>query len=636
MSAGRGKALALLGLLAGAAALFCFGLPGNFVLDDYANLYGLDKIAGSAFKAALYILDAPTGFPGRPLSYLSFALQYSSWPRDPAAFKLVNIALHLLNGVAIWAVLDRTLRLRGESSFRWLPLIAAGVWLVHPIQVSTVLYVVQRMTELSTLFTLLALFAYLHGRALAVNGTARRAYVWMTASVVLGTGLATLAKENGALLPLFILVLEATLLGSVLRPRGWKLWAALVLVLPLLALGAYIATGPGSPAAYATRPFDLAQRLYTEATVLWEYVWKMAFPRPRSLGLYFDDHPVAAAPWSSLMSAAAIAAWIAALAAAILLRAKLPYLSFAILWFLAGHLLESTIIPLELYFEHRNYLPLLGPAVGLAWAARWLWTNASAANTRVAYGALGAAALFALSGVTWIEARTWADPVKQLVVWAQEHPESLRAQYELGNTYVYGKQYKQAEEVFARAEARNPGDAQFALTRVTLACATSEVALPDKSEVTRTIAASPVRPGTINLFDSIVQSLEDDRCSRIDAAYAMGLADAFLANPLIAGNFRRVVLTLKARIYAVEGNLDGAVRNLEAADRIGPTLSSLQLQVVWLLSADLYEDALRAIQRGRADPRWRPWQKAAYSGLFDSWERQVRQVARSKGAEVRS
>ncbi|MGE5639964.1 MAG: hypothetical protein ACM30H_07700 [Clostridia bacterium] len=632
----HGKTLVFLALIAATAALFCSGLPGNFVLDDYANLYGLDRIAGSAFRAALYILDAPTGFPGRPLSYLSFALQYSSWPRDPLAFKLVNIALHLLNGAAIWLLLDRTLRLRGERSAGWLPIAAATLWLLHPIQVSTVLYVVQRMTELATLLTLVALLTYLHGRALALAGRTRAAYGWMTASAVLGTALATLAKENGALLPLFILVIEATLLGALRRPRGWKLWAGVFLVLPLLLLAFYIATGPGSAAAYVARPFDLAQRLYTEATVLWEYLWKMAFPRPRDLGLYFDDHAIAASPWSSLSTAAAIVAWLAALVAAIALRARWPYVSFAVLWFLAGHVLESTVIPLELYFEHRNYLPLLGPVTAVAWAAGRLWTTASAMHTRATYATLAAAGLAALAGVTWVEARTWADPVRQLVVWAQEHPESLRAQYELGTAYAYGRQYKKAEEVFARAEALSPGDAQFPLTRLTMACATAEVAVPDKAEVMRELAASPVRPGMINLFDSIVQNLEDGHCKAIDAGYALAVADAFLANPLMTGNFRRVMLTLKGRLYAVEGNLDGAVRALEAADTFGPKLSSLQLQVTWLLSADLYDDALRTIARGRADPRWRPWQKAAYAGVFESWERQVRRVARSKGAGASS
>jgi hypothetical protein len=93
---------------------------------------------------------------------------------------------------------------------------------------------------------------------------------------------------------------------------------------------------------------------------------------------------------------------------------------------------------------------------------------------------------------------------------------------------------------------------------------------------------------------------------------------------------------MKGRLHAVDGNLDGAVRALEASDEISPNLVSLQLQVKWLLSADLHQDALRAIEKGRVEPRWRPWQRALYVPFLDSWERQVREAAHSKGIALGS
>ena len=87
----RRQTPALLMLLAGAGLLFAFGLPGGFVLDDYANLFGLEQIGNSLLRAGMFLSDVPTGFPGRPLSYLTFIAQRDSWPRDPLAFKVANI-----------------------------------------------------------------------------------------------------------------------------------------------------------------------------------------------------------------------------------------------------------------------------------------------------------------------------------------------------------------------------------------------------------------------------------------------------------------------------------------------------------------------------------------------------------------
>lgn len=636
VSSDKGRRALLAAVLCAAGALLACGLPGGFVLDDFANLFGLGQAGDSALQAAVYLAHAPTGFPGRPISYLSFLAQHASWPDDPQAFKIVNIAVHLVNGMLAYAVVARLMALSGQAGAASIALIAAGIWLIHPIQVSTVLYVVQRMTELAALFCLCGVLAYLKGRALAAAGRVRHGYAWMSAAVAFGTPLAILAKENGALLPLYLGVIELTLLARVARPARWQAWAAGFLVLPMAALASYIAFSPGALAGYSIRDFDMAQRLYTEAGILWDYLAKIVLPRPRAFGIYFDDYPVARAPWESLSTAAALAGWCAALAGAWLMRRKLPFLSFAILWFLAGHVLESTVVPLELYFEHRNYLPLLGPVVFLAWAARRLWEAASSRRVRLTYASLGMAGAAALGAVTWVEARTWSDPVRQTVHWAREHPASQRAQYELGSAYVHAGRYAEASETFERAQALAPEEAQFLLSRVFLTCLTDDVPLPTGQELARNLAATPVRPGVVNVIETLVYRLESGTCRRVDAHYMLAAIDAFLSNPGVQWRYRRNALDHKARLHAVLGDLDGAIRSLEAGDEILPSVGSVHFQVAWLLSADLYDEALQAIQKGRTDARWRTWQRALYARYFDAWERQVREAARGKGVALRN
>ncbi len=623
-------------LLAGVAALFACGLPGSFMLDDFPNLSGLEHVRQAPRRAIIYLTEgAAASFPGRALSYLSFLLQRASWPDDPRAFKVVNIVLHLINGALVCALVAKLMSLRGHVRAAQIGLIAAGIWLVHPIQVSTVLYVVQRMTELAALFTLCGFLAYLKGRSVAIAGSARRGYAWMSAGVALGTSLAILGKESGVLLPVFIAVIEFTVLAQVPRPPRWKLWAAGFLALPPIGLAAYLALTPGTFAGYAFRPFTLEERLYTQAVVLWDYLGKIALPRPRAFGLYFDDYPVAAAPWVSLATAAALAAWGAAMAIAVVWRKKLPVLSFAILWFLSGHLLESTALPLELYFEHRNYLPLIGPALALAWGAARLWEAASSSHVRRVYAALGVAGVAALTAVTWMETRAWSDPVRLAVYWAREHPASPRAQHDLGSAYMVVGRYAEANETFERAQALAPEDAHFLLARLLLGCLSEDVALPGQREAQLGLARTPLRPVIVNLLDDLVQRMERGECARVDLQHALALVGSFLSNPRAAGSYRRDGLYLRGRLHAAQGNLDGAVRALEAADRISPSLVSVQLQAAWLLSADLYDDALHAIERGRIDPRWRPWQRALYAPFFDSWKRQVREAASGNGVALR-
>jgi tetratricopeptide (TPR) repeat protein len=612
-------------VLVAAGLLFACGLPGSFLMDDYPNLSNLELVGKGAIYALVYLTEGPTGFPGRPLSYLSFLLQSGSWPNHPEQFKLVNIALHLANAVLIYAVVARTLSLARRPDAAALAAIASALWVIHPLQISTVLYIVQRMTQLATLVCLCGILAYLKGRSLAAAGEVRRGYVWMTVAVVVATPLGILAKENGILLPVFIAVIEFTLLSHRERPARWNRWAAVFLALPPLALVAYLALWPGWLQAYAVRDFTLAQRLYTEPGILWNYVGKIALPRPRMLGLYFDDYPVAEA--YSSYTILAIAGWLLVLAGALLWRKRVPFLSFAVLWFLAGHVLESTALPLELYFEHRNYLPLLGPVVAVAWAARLLWEEASSRQMRRIHATLGVAFAAALAGVTWVEARNWSDGLLQVAVWAAERPASVRAQHGLGMQYLFAGKYAEANEVFERAQAIAPHEGGLGLARLIVGCMDPNLKVPDAREVAADLAEGPVQPAVVNLMNDLVHALERNACPRLKPQQVLALTDALLSNPRATGVYRWAAFYAQGRVYAVQGYLDPAMRALEKADTVMPNIDVLRDEVTWLSSAGLYDDALQFIDQRRHDPRWHAGQRLVYATFFDTWERQVREAA---------
>lgn len=152
-------------VLVGTVWLYWGGLNGTYLFDDSPNLADLADIENTR-DIAKFVTEGISSQLGRPISLLTFALQAHHWPNSPWDFKYVNLMIHLVNGCLIFLLvlyLTRLMKLP-EKRGRLLALLTASLWLVHPIQVSTVLYVIQRMTQLTVLFTLAGLLAYLKGR----------------------------------------------------------------------------------------------------------------------------------------------------------------------------------------------------------------------------------------------------------------------------------------------------------------------------------------------------------------------------------------------------------------------------------------------------------------------------------------
>lgn len=466
----QGRVILLLSVLVLAGAfIYLPGIGGPFLFDDYGNILQNDFVKLQEFAVddlyhAAYSVEA--GPLKRPIAMASFALNYyfAGGLSSAVPFKATNVFIHIVNGLLIFwlmrLVYTRVAGLRSGSrashgeSTQTAALLAAAVallWLVHPIQLTTVLYVVQRMTELSALFVLLGLICYLKGRLHLCSGQPggiTLIIVGLVGCSVLGL----LSKENAALLPVFAGALELTLFS---REMPWRLWSSLsttkkhwviagVAVLTTVAIiAAFSYTLPG----YAGRPFNLAERLMTESRVLWFYLSLILLPRLAAFGLYHDDIVLSTSllsPWTTLPSALGICAL---LALAMVVRRSQPLIALGILWFFTGHLIESTIIPLELVHEHRNYLASLGPLIVIV---QLIAVGASRLELPKLWGLLPLIAIvFALT--TFQRADQWSDLNKQYRYDALHHPNSARAQCSLG--LLLAKQGDNAEAMGAMRRA---------------------------------------------------------------------------------------------------------------------------------------------------------------------------------------
>ncbi|KRG87706.1 hypothetical protein ABB34_03740 [Stenotrophomonas daejeonensis] len=430
---------ALLAMLA--ACLFLPGLGGGFIFDDKPNIIENTVLHLTSLKLDDVLYAAYSFQPGhgsRSLSMLSFALDYlRGGGLDPQVFKTTNLLIHALTTLALALLLRRLL-----TAVQWPArraatgaLIFALLWAIHPLQVSSVLYVVQRMQTLCTLFMVLALWAYLAMRQAQMAGLRSRQYGVLA---VLFWALGFAAKEDAVLLPLYAWVLELTvlrfraaqpLLATVLR-KGY-LWLVVVgVVVYLLVVVPHFWRWQ----AYPGRDFDSWERLLTQGRVLVMYLGQIVLPMPGRMPFVYDDLSISRSLWQP---AATLPAWLLVfglLAWAWRWRTNRPLFAFGVLLFFAGHFITSNVINLELAFEHRNHLPLIGAvlAIGdLCMAACQRW----AVPHRAGYGLLGLA-IIGLGTATGVRAHTWGDPLRQALETVKISPHSERAWLQLGGVYA--------------------------------------------------------------------------------------------------------------------------------------------------------------------------------------------------------
>lgn len=452
------------------ALIYWPGLYGGWLFDDYPNIvenHGVQPSSGGVAALIKAALSSPASDFKRPLASLSFAANYLASGLDPFWMKLTNLVIHLMNGVLVFLLAGRLFRLapRGltqRSAGYAAALVAAG-WMLLPINLTSVLYVVQRMESIANLFVLAGLLGYAHAREQLLEGHARaKAFALCALSLLIPVVLGALAKETAVMLPLYALLIEAFLFGF-RRPANGRLdhWVlglfAIVLVLPLVVGLAWLLPTVLRPETWATREFTLGSRLLTESRIVVDYIGWTLFPLPHGLSFYHDDYVVSTGwltPWTTLASFCALAALIGFI---IWIRKRRPLVALGIALFLACQLLTATILPLELVYEHRNYFASLGLVLTVVSVLFPVAVPDSAPSKSrfMQRGAIAAIALLLLwwTGMTATTAYAWGDPLDLARELAARGPESPRAQYELGRTYIIYSHYNPGSPYTAKAYA---------------------------------------------------------------------------------------------------------------------------------------------------------------------------------------
>lgn len=564
------------------------GLHGAFLFDDAANLpaLGASGPVDNAPTLLRYLTSGRADPTGRPLSLASFLVDAHDWPASPYPFKRTNLLLHLLNGALLFLTLRgiglamKFERRRADAA----GVISASIWLLHPFFVSTVLYIVQREAMLPATFALLGIVCSLKSRSAYLEQRRLIGISWLT-GIGICTLLAFLCKANGILVPLLVLVIHAVLpadqsLSGAAHQRALRI--ALVPIATItVAYPLWIALVSIGAPPIPIRGWSVTQRLLTEPTILLDYLAQLWLLKPIDSSLMHDDIKVATSLISPWYTGVAVLTWAVIGTVTWRQRRRHPSLTLAVIFFLCGHLLESSSLALELYFDHRNYLP----AMMMFWPVGIVLTRWKSTVPLVG----GVAIAVLLAALTYANASLWGRPLDLAVSWARAYPESARAQ-------AYAAQMESAEGLWTQArrridaaEERFTDEPQIALNLLDIHCVIGGVTTSDLTYANEALANAEREPGPLllNWFATAVELARHGSCPGLDREALSHLLDAAQANPKIAAipGRRQDILHARGLLALAWGEPDDALQLFDRALAEAPTPETALRQAASLASA---------------------------------------------------
>ena len=541
------------------------GTTGIFYLDDFSNLSRLELIKDQPNGWIAFLFEDRIGPIGRPISLLTFALQHNSWPNHPFDFKIINLLLHIINSIFITIICNKLLSIyfKNQKKIFNISLLIGFIWAASPIQFTNIFYVIQRMNILSSTFLLAAIYIYIQSRVnFSFFSTAKKTLTIASAFFIISLSL--LSKENGILYFCYLLVIEHIIFH---KEKSSKT-CMLILTTLIFTIFVLVAFSQHYSNGYQFRDFTLKERLLSQGRIIYEYISLIIFPDMRRLGLYHDDYQISKNIFEPISTFFCGVFLISLLIIANLLKRKAPLFSFGIFWFFIGHSLESTVLSLELYFEHRNYLPSLG--IWIACTGLVLHNLDRIKKYRsILFITLIPYLIFIVYSALY-QSYLWGKPNLLAYQQAMDHPLSLRARYGLATAFMKSGDSQKAQDVIASHPLGNT-DPEAIVRQWFIGCKSIDIALMP----TLTINPKVNIQKWIMTINTIQKILEKPYCSNT----MKQLAYTTLKN--LSDNFpqREEFYFALGRHEYMTHNSHQAIRSLQAACKIKERPNTLKMLI---------------------------------------------------------
>ncbi len=567
-----------------AYACFVLGVNGPFLLDDYHNLSPSSRYGGVLDKPTLlhFLFGSEGDKISRSFARLTFLLDDNAWPSNPIYYKPTNILLHIVNGLLVFLVSYRFLAVFKVPRVELGAFLIMALWVLNPLHVSTVLYIVQRMTLLSTMFSLVSIYMFL----LFYRYEKLSVQVLLLAGLGLAMLLGVFSKENAVMaIPIMALI------GYFAKYKGIsnyrlvdRLMMLAVVVFTVLFVFAVLKRVDG----YESRSFTMFERIGIQSYVLILYVYYWLFGWVEGIGLHHDDIEYIVENYNVLYFYPLWLMHAGVLYFAYFYRNKNWLVFFGVCWFYIGHIMESTFLPLELMFEHRNYFPSIGLCLVLFAFLMDFYKR------KPQYKLIYLAVVTLAIGLNVIflakRAKIWSDEYMMNSKWAYESPNSRRAQIGFVELMNRAGFYKTSISKL-REVSENSYDLGIQLDKIRLICISGDTSFESDYVNVDEIAASVFRTNIVHSFKLFI-AFKDAEC-----------ADGFLLNGTrrdlienvgrIAGlKKRKAYYALYAdelrKFYQERRDYAGTVKAVEALYNAQPTIATaLRATETFLSGGDL-------------------------------------------------
>jgi len=445
-------------------------LHAPFVFDDQLNIVNNEQIKDlQNFSNSNILSDR------RYLGNLTFALNYRIHGLEVTGYHIVNILIHIVNALLVYALVLLTLktpwmrdRLGTSPLLSYLPLGAGLLFAVHPLQTQAVTYIVQRFASLATLFYLGSLVLYIRARLAQRKGPS---IAWYVGSVLCAV-CAMKTKEIAFTLPVMIVLYEVFFFRGKWGKRILVLIPLVLtmLIIPLSMLGVDKPLGEIigdiSEATQVQSPLSRWEYLATQGRVIMTYLRLVVLPVNQNLDY---DYPI----YRSLFDPAVLGSFgvlllLAGAGVYLYMRSRRGeplqrLIAYGIFWFFITLSVESSVIPItDVIFEHRMYLPSVGVflAIGAAgvFIARKLKEKKREVKKGIAAGFTVIILLLAV--VSFVRNRTWGDEITLWEDVVSKSPQKARPYLGLGKAYIDEDRTNDAMEAFQTALRLKPDYAE--------------------------------------------------------------------------------------------------------------------------------------------------------------------------------
>jgi Flp pilus assembly protein TadD len=436
-------------------------LDDGWVIFENSLIKSLSNIPRIFHEPYNVALSGANGGLYRPVTLLTYALNYAIGGSSVAGYHLVNIALHVLCSLA---VLELARLFAGESrAGPAAPLLAALLFAVHPVHVEAVTAMVGRAELLAALGSLSCLY---------LTCTRRRSW-WRLPAALVVLALGVLSKENAAVTPVLWFLVAIALPSAALLParpgfraddgRRALAQTSAIAAAMACATAAYFVLRPEAGPAGGARWFDGQPRgviFNTMTRALAEYLQLLVLPYPLGVDFYYSNK----IPFThsfTLACVAATAAWIAVLAFGVVLLRRAPVIGLGILWIFVALLPVLNIVPIGVLMAERLlYLPSVGFCIAAGAGAAMLVDRAPAQRRLLSTGgaalALMAIAAVAFAARTWTRNTDWRDALTLWEAELRKEPQDVVVNNNLAVEYTSRGELAKARERLEVALRTNP------------------------------------------------------------------------------------------------------------------------------------------------------------------------------------